>query len=305
MAGGLGADRWKTGLTLGACMPELPEVETIRRRLIQGEAGFPSLLGACISHAQVYWEKTIAQPSASAFERTVAGQCISAIERRGKFLIFKLTQTHLLVHLRMSGDLLLQPNSEGLPSHARWALIFDQGFQLVFQDARKFGRTWLLDNPMQVLGSLGPEPLDESFSEHDFFQHLKNHRRQIKPLLLDQHFLAGLGNIYTDESLHMAGIHPQSISSTLTFDQAQRLFYSIRAVLQKAIDHNGTSLDWVYRGGNFQNHFTVYQRAGEPCFRCGSPIIRMKLTQRGTYYCPECQPLSASMSRSGGKDDST
>jgi len=286
-------------------MPELPEVETIRRRLIQGEAGFPSLLGACISHAQVFWEKTIAQPSASEFERMVVGQCILAIERRGKFFVIKLNEAHLMIHLRMSGDLLLQSNSEYLPSHARWALIFNQGFRLVFQDARKFGRTWLLTEPMQVLGSLGPEPLDESFSVDDFFQRLQKHRRQIKPLLLDQRFLAGLGNIYTDESLHKAGIHPQCISSTLTFPQAQRLYQSIRAVLQQAIDHNGASLDWVYRGGNFQNHFAVYQRAGEPCFRCGSPILRMKLTQRGTYYCPNCQPLNASMSLSGGKNDST
>lgn len=284
-------------------MPELPEVETIRKRLIQGENGFPSLLSQCIQRGEVFWEKTIAQPTALEFQRKVVGQCISAIERRGKFLILQLTEEYLLIHLRMSGDLLLQIISEPYPTHARWALVFEQGFRLVFDDARKFGRTWLVADTTPVLGALGPEPLDENFSAEAFFQRLQRHRRQIKPLLLDQSFLAGLGNIYTDESLHLAGIHPQTPSDSLDFEEAQRLIESIRAILRKSIEYMGTTIDWVYRGGRFQNHFTVYQRAGKPCFHCGNPIQRQTVMQRGTYFCHICQPLEASHNRSGGKDD--
>ncbi|RPH55898.1 MAG: formamidopyrimidine-DNA glycosylase, partial [Chloroflexi bacterium] len=160
---------------------------------------------------------------------------------------------------------------------------------LVFNDTRKFGRIWLVDDPDQVIGRLGPEPFDPAFTAQTLYEALRQRRRQVKPLLLDQSFLAGLGNIYTDEALHLSGVHPQRVSDTISVDEAERLFRAVRTVLQLGIEHNGASIDWVYRGGNFQNHFRVYDRAGQPCPVCGTPIQRMTVSQRGTHFCPTCQ----------------
>ena len=141
-----------------------------------------------------------------------------------------------------------------------------------------------------MVGNLGPEPLDEGLTADDFFTHLHTTRRQLKPLLLDQTFLAGLGNIYTDEALNLAKLHPLTPANSLTQDQAERLLEGIRTVLGDGIARNGASIDWVYRGGEFQNYFRVYQRTGEPCPECGTPIERITVGQRGTHFCPQCQP---------------
>jgi formamidopyrimidine-DNA glycosylase len=162
---------------------------------------------------------------------------------------------------------------------------------MVFNDTRKFGRVWLLEDPEEVLGLLGPEPLGESLTSSIFYGMLHCRRRQLKPLLLDQTFLAGLGNIYTDEALHHARLHPLALSDRLSIEQADRLLYSIRNVLQEGIRRQGASIDWVYRGGDFQNYFRVYQRTGEPCPECGTAILRLVIGQRGTHFCPDCQPL--------------
>ncbi len=272
-------------------MPELPEVETIAANLRGGNPNQPSLIGKSIQQAHLLWERTLATPSASEFYSWIPGQSILDIGRRGKFIVFELSRHTLLIHLRMSGDLLVEPVDAVIAPHHRLVIDLDGGIRLAFNDARKFGRVWLTENPSGVLAALGPEPLDESFRPLDLHQRLQAHRRQLKPLLLDQSFLAGLGNIYADEALHLAGIHPLTQSNMLSLEKSERLWQGIREVLQEGILRNGASIDWVYRGGDFQNYFRVYQRTGNPCYNCGTPIERLVVGQRGTHFCPNCQPF--------------
>lgn len=272
-------------------MPELPEVETIAAALNYGVEGHPALPGSVIVGASLLWDRTLAEPTPAEFRERLTGQSIEGIGRRGKFLVCSLSQDVLLIHLRMSGDVLVVRRDAGRPAHSRLLLDLDTGWRMVFSDARKFGRVWLVRDPYPILARLGPEPLDEGLTENRFHNMLKRHRRQLKPLLLDQHFLAGLGNIYTDEALHMSGLHPLMNSMQVSADEASRLLHSIRAVLREGIRRNGASIDWVYRGGDFQNYFRVYRRTGQPCPVCGTRIQRLVVGQRGTHYCPQCQSL--------------
>ena len=264
-------------------MPELPEVETIARTLR------PELVGKKILEAEVCWARTLALPSAKKFRQQIEGQQIKGISRRAKFLNIELTAYHLLIHLRMSGDLLVKSSKIKPEKHDRLLLKLTGNKSLVFNDTRKFGRVWLTDDPEKVLCQLGPEPLDEAFSAKWLYKALHARHRRLKPLLLDQTFVAGLGNIYTDEALHLAKLHPLALSDTVTPKQAERLHKAIQAVLQEGIRRNGASIDWVYRGGEFQNHFRVYDRAGKPCPVCGTTIQRIVVGQRGTHICPYCQ----------------
>jgi formamidopyrimidine-DNA glycosylase len=195
----------------------------------------------------------------------------------------------LLVHLRMSGDLLLGRKNKNLGKYSRLRILFENGPILSFNDARKFGRVWLIKDPQEIFAKLGPEPLGDDLSPAEFFANLQKRKRQLKPLLLDQSFIAGIGNIYADEALHRAKLHPLSSAHRLTRIQSNKLLRSIRYVLEEGIRRNGASIDWVYRGGEFQNHFKAYQRTGEKCFRCGREITRIVVGQRGTHFCPNCQ----------------
>jgi formamidopyrimidine-DNA glycosylase len=224
------------------------------------------------------------------FQERILGQSVKDVGRRGKFIILELNPDSLLIHLRMSGDLLVEDQVTPPAPHHRLVLDLEGDIRLAFNDTRKFGRAWLVADPQTVFGHLGPEPLDENFSAEEFHQRLQAHRRQLKPLLLDQTFIAGLGNIYTDEALHMSGLHPLTISNTLIPSQSYKLWLSIRQVLQDGIQRQGASIDWVYRGGDFQNYFNVYQRTGDPCPTCAAPIQRILVGQRGTHYCAQCQP---------------
>lgn len=272
-------------------MPELPEVETIARRLREDSPDHPPLLGRTVEGLDVRWPKTLAKPSRQEALITLAGQKIIALDRRGKFLQINLQQGTLIFHLRMSGDLALQSERAELPAHARLILALDSGWRLVFNDPRKFGRVWLVDDPKEILGALGPEPLDAQLTPERFYEMLHRRSRHLKPLLLDQHFLAGIGNIYSDEALNLAGLHPLENSARLTYARAEILLNAIRAVLQEGIARNGSSIDWVYRGGDFQNHFRVYGRTGEPCPKCQTPIEHITVGQRSTHFCPNCQKL--------------
>lgn len=278
-------------------MPELPEVETIARYLRDGKDGLP-LIGQVIRTVDVAWERSVAAPGANEFIERVRGQEIYEIGRRAKYVVIRLTQDHLLIHLRMSGDLRVEPGlgEDKLPrpfaTHDRVIFHLDRGWRFIFNDPRKFGRVWLLADPQEVLDRLGPEPLDDSFTAGDLYARLHQRQRQLKPLLLDQSFLAGLGNIYTDEALHLAGLHPNRLSDRLTRLEVDRLWYAIRTVLQEGIRRNGASIDWVYRGGDFQNSFRVYQRTGQSCPVCGTIIQRRVVGQRGTHFCLTCQPES-------------
>ncbi len=278
-------------------MPELPEVDTIARNLRQGLRNQPKLVGRRILGMDLRWERTLAEPSPAEFAPRITGQVIEDIGRRGKFLYFRLTRDWLLFHLRMSGDLLIKPANTPPETHDRLILRLDGDIQLVFNDARKFGRVWLVNEVDRVVGNLGPEPLDDSLTAQELFERLHASHRQLKPLLLDQTFLAGLGNIYVDEALNLARLHPLILSNHLSLEQAGRLLDGIRSVLRDGIARNGASIDWVYRGGDFQNYFRVYQRTGQPCPECGTPIARIMVGQRGTHYCPSCQTLP---SQTGG-----
>jgi formamidopyrimidine-DNA glycosylase len=266
-------------------MPELPEVETIVRALR------PALVGKTILSADLLWKRTLAAPSPAAFKKRIKSQQILLVSRRAKYFVLQLSTFDLLIHLRMSGDLLVKEGAYTPAKHDRLILTLSDDLSLVFNDARKFGRVWLTADPDEVLGNLGPEPLDPSFTPQAIYERLRKHHRQLKPLLLDQSFIAGLGNIYTDEALHMARLHPLAQSDSVTPEQAEGLWRAVRAVLEEGIRSNGASIDWVYRGGEFQDHFRVYGRDGEPCPVCGTKIERMVIGQRGTHFCPNCQPL--------------
>ncbi len=273
-------------------MPELPEVETIARFLREGRAGERGIVGAMVAGVEVFWLRTVVTPPLEVFRERLEGAILQRVGRRGKYLWMDFApRGFLVVHLRMSGDLVVVPPESPLPKHTRWVLRFTDGRRLAFDNPRKFGRTWLVPTLETVTGALGPEPLDERLTPAAFHARLQRHRRQIKPLLMTQTFLAGLGNIYTDEALHRAGIHPQTRAHCLDAEEAARLLAAIRAVLREGLAANGASIDWMYRGGGFQNAFRVYHRTGEPCLACGASIERILVGQRSTHFCPRCQPL--------------
>ncbi len=273
-------------------MPELPEVETIARNLRRGTNSAPSLIGQTIQKARLLWSRTLAEPDADTFQGLLPGQKVVEIGRRAKFLTITLSESILVFHLRMSGDLRVEPSESPLAKHDRMALDFQSGWRLGFNDTRKFGRVWLLNDTNSLFAALGLEPDDPELTPKRFHEILQQRKRAIKPLLLDQHFIAGLGNIYTDEALFSAGIHPLRSSETLDQEDAAKLLEAIRSTLARGIEANGASIDWVYRGGSFQNNFQVYQQTGNPCPRCGQPINKTTVGQRGTHFCPNCQPLT-------------
>jgi len=264
-------------------MPELPEVETIARAIK------PEIIGKKIISANVRWARTIDTPSAKQFKDKIQGQKVIDVSRRAKYLDIVLQDYHLFIHLRMSGDIIIRENQVKAEKHDRLQLNLSNGKYLAFNDTRKFGRVWLTDKPDGVLGKLGPEPLEKGFTPQWLYENLHKRNRQLKPLLLDQSFLAGLGNIYTDECLHMAKLHPLALSKSVTQKQARALHKAIRSVLKDGIRRNGSSIDWVYRGGEYQNYFRVYDREGEPCRVCGTKIQKLVVGQRGTHICPSCQ----------------
>ncbi len=274
-------------------MPELPEVETIVRGLRNGRDGAPPLPGRRIEGVHLEWPRHIATPAPEIFREKIRGRMIREVFRRGKYLVFPLDRGSMMIHLRMSGDIIMAPTTAPRDPHDHTIFQLDDGWEMRFNDTRKFGRVYLTNEPDSVLGDLGPEPLSPDFTCQRLEAKLSSHRRALKPLLLDQHFIAGLGNIYVDESLHRAQVHPLRRSDSLGRAEVTALWKAVRATLRQAIREDGASIDWVYRGGGFQNHFQVYGRAGEPCKRCGTEIRRITVAQRGTYFCPHCQPESA------------
>jgi formamidopyrimidine-DNA glycosylase len=277
-------------------MPELPEVQTVVDTLVA--QGLP---GRSITGASVYWPKTIAGVPPAGFCRLVKGCMIQGINRRGKYIVFHLSHgLTLLTHLRMSGRLTWQPKVAARSKHEHVILETDSVNSLRFHDPRKFGRMVLTETPEKWLNRLGPEPLDNKFTAKRFARMLMARKRQIKPLLLDQHFLAGLGNIYTDEALWEARIHPQQVSDMLSASDIGTLHRAIRRVLRKGLKNKGTSLG---RGqSNFQSPgnrtgrnadtLNVFRRTGEACPRCRRIIERIIVGQRSSHICPVCQPLS-------------
>jgi formamidopyrimidine-DNA glycosylase len=275
-------------------MPELPEVETVARGLQA------SLVGRTIVGVEVRWARSAIPPDPAAFARCLTGKTITSVGRRGKWVVVGLSGGKaLLVHLHMTGQLVLEARGcldEERDQHVRVLILLDDGRSLRFSDTRKFGRLWLVDDPVEALSDLGPEPLADDFTAARFEELLASRRGRIKPLLLNQRFLAGLGNIYADEALWRAGVHPLRRAYTLTPAETRGLHRAIRSVLQAAIASGGTTLvDEAFRhadgrSGEFAGRLAVYGRAEQPCPRCGTTIERITVSQRGAHFCPRCQP---------------
>jgi len=276
-------------------MPELPEVQTI-----VDELNAADLIGIPIRAARVFWSRTIAEPSAKLFCRQVKGQKFTAIGRRGKFLVFRLSGgSTLLLHLRMSGRLHLVSADTPRMKHEHVILSFNDGRQLRFHDTRKFGRIHLLEDPAGILDRLGPEPLDKGFTVKMLAEQLTRHKRLLKPLLLDQSFIAGLGNIYVDEALWDAGLHPNRIAASLSMPEIKALHRAIPRVLSRGLKNLGTSLGTGetnfysvarHRGRN-KDELKVFRRTDLPCPRCKTPIKRIIVGQRSTHICSKCQEI--------------
>lgn len=246
-----------------------------------------------IEEVELHWPRHVAEPAPATFQRQVRGQRVQDVTRRGKFLVFPLQQGTLLIHLRMTGDLSMVAEAEERGPYDHTVFHLEGGWELRFSDARKFGKVYWVRDPEAVFSDLGPEPLADDFTPAVLERQLQRRSRAIKPLLLEQSFIAGVGNIYADEALHRAGIHPLYPANQLDQDDVQSLWQAVRASLQAGIDDQGTSLDWVYQGGQYQEQLRVYGREGEPCPICGTPIRKIMVSQRGTHFCPTCQPERA------------
>ena len=272
-------------------MPELPEVETIKNELS------PWIIGQSFTQVTVFDAKLVPGSSAEEFRHKLIGQTIQGLERRGKYLIFNLANQALIMHFRMTGVLLLNP--KGIGHYARAVFRLSNGSQLVFIDRRRLGVMRLVEETEAVVGKLGPEPLGESFTPRILAQRLSQRHIPIKAALLDQSVIAGIGNMYADEALFAAKIHPLKKAHTLSTQEIQALLHAIRDVLWSAIDSKGASVDTYIRPegqlGTAQFHFQVAHRGGEPCPACHTPIQRILVRNRGTYFCPNCQPLTTQM----------
>ena len=269
-------------------MPELPEVETIVRELTSAHLAGQTITTITIRHPQC-----LATPEN--FTQLISGQTIKEIQRRGKFIVITLSAAQLTVHLRMSGHLYLCPPAQPLAKHDHLILTLAGSRELRYHDPRRFGRIWLTTEPLPQLAKLGPEPL--TCTNTLFAAALKNQKRPIKQVLLDQEAIAGLGNIYTDEALWLAKIHPRRPANSLTLSEAHQLLGAIRQVLKKGIRNKGTSLgkgEGNYRrtdgsSGQNANSLQVYGRKNAPCPRCHQPISQIKLGGRSTHFCEKCQ----------------
>lgn len=274
-------------------MPELPEVETVARTLA------PQLVGRrIVSVERLDWERMLETPL-PLFHELLPGRAILAVGRRSKWVLLSLDAgLTLAIHLRMSGKLEVHPADAAPRRHVHLVLALDDGRRLFFDDERKFGRVRLLDAAglAALDASQGPEPLDDLFTPADLARALAGRRAPIKPLLLDQRLIAGIGNIYANEALWLARVHPLLPAGRLDATGAEALHSAIRAVLAQAIRYEGSTLrnyrDSYGRAGQNQEHFQVYDRFGRPCPRCGTPIERLVVAQRSTYYCPACQLLT-------------
>lgn len=274
-------------------MPELPEVETVVQELIHQK-----LQGQTIEKVEVLWPKTVAIPSMGEFIQKMTHLTIERVARRGKYIVFSLSRGYsLYVHLRMTGRFSFTP-----PHHTRLIVHLADGRTLYYNDPRKFGRWSLVKDTAHLESKLGVEPLDSDFTHQKLNQILTTRNRQIKPLLLDQTIIAGLGNIYVDEALWFAKIHPKTLSAQLTPKEIEQLFKGIQHVLWRGLSTKGTTLGKgksnFYRvdgsAGTHQEILYAFRRTGLPCPRCKTLIARILVGQRSSHYCPHCQVVQAS-----------
>ncbi len=274
-------------------MPELPEVQTLVDDLKAWNT-----TGQSIENVKVRWPALLAGTSPAEFCRQIEKKVIRDIRRRGKYLIWDMGKDcYLVVHLRMSGRFFFAGPAEHQDRHVHILFQLGDGRRLAYHDTRKFGRFYLVSDPGRVVGRLGPEPLDKRLNAKRWAGMLAKRRRRIKPLLLDQTFIAGLGNIYTDEALWEASIHPLTPACSLSLQKASDLLRAVRKVLRQGICNRGTSLGrglnnfatLQRKAGGNALHLKVYHRTGHPCTRCGTLIQRLVVAQRSSHICPLCQ----------------
>ncbi len=273
-------------------MPELPEVETIvvgLRELITGHT---------INEILIRENNIIAFPSPVEFKEELLKKTITGVDRRGKYILIRIEGNKtLVVHLRMTGKLLVKPRKFSFDKHTHIIFQIDNEMDLRFHNVRKFGRMYLVDSgdyePAGGLDKLGPEPLSEEFTLALFMKKINTRKTNIKSLLLNQSFLAGLGNIYVDEALFRAFISPKRKADSLSVREKQNLYKAIRSVLQSGVESGGTTfsdyLNVKGEKGNFQKQLKVYQQEDKECPNCGHRIVKEKIAGRGTHYCPNCQ----------------
>ncbi|TFJ93911.1 DNA-formamidopyrimidine glycosylase [Lentibacillus salicampi] len=273
-------------------MPELPEVETIKNTLKR------FVIDKTITDVTVFWPNIIKRPDdAEQFKDLLHGQSIRDIHRKGKFLLFELDDAILVSHLRMEGKYSVHPSGEPVKKHTHVIFTFNSGEELRYNDVRKFGTMHLFNKGEERLGKplnqLGPDPFDEAFTVDYFYQKLKKTDRQIKSVLLDQTVVAGLGNIYVDETLFKAKIHPLRKARQLKKREVQAIREAAISTLREAVAQGGTTIrSYVNSQGDmgmFQQELFVYGQENEPCKECGRPITKMKVGGRGTHVCVSCQ----------------
>lgn len=266
-------------------MPELPEVETVVRHLK------PELVGQKIISFNIIWPKVLEKIEYKTFSDHIIGQKIDDVFRRAKFIILKLENGYIPIHLRMTGK--LYPNIV-LPDVKHISATFELSDKfLVFQDTRKFGRIYWVDSWPEFERKNGMEPFEDTFTERWLFEGLQKRKRQIKALLLDQQFISGLGNIYVDEALWSARIHPITISNSISRIKSNRLYKAIKTILAKAIEYNGTTfINFTFKEGvpgSYREKLFIFDHEGHECKRCNKIISKIRVAGRGTYICTHCQ----------------
>lgn len=274
-------------------MPELPEVETVRRGLVN------LVKGNVIEKVTVLYPKMI-KNDPEKFCELLKGRKIENVDRRGKYLLFRFSGSLTMVsHLRMEGKYFVKQASQPLEKHTHVVFDLNDGRQLRYNDMRKFGRMRLVktgdESQLSGIAKLGPEPLSDDFTAENLYSRLQKKRKEIKPALLDQTLVTGLGNIYVDEVLWMSKIHPETPANHISKDEARLLHDSIVKELKTAIKAGGTTIrsytDAFQHTGSFQFDLNVYGKEGEPCPRCQTKIVKIKVGQRGTHFCPHCQKV--------------
>lgn len=272
-------------------MPELPEVETVRRTLKS------KILNEVFKEVYIYYPNIIAEPSVDNFKNKLKGQKIVDMDRRGKWLIFVLNDYLLLTHLRMEGKFFIRKHSDPLGKHEHVAFLFNSGLELRYNDTRKFGKMYLLDKDkafdLKPLNELGKEPWDKTLTVDYLKAKYTNKKLPIKTVILDQSIITGIGNIYADEILFLSHIAPLKRASDISESECEQIIVNTQSVLSKAIDLGGTTIrsyessEGVH--GRFQSNLLVHNQEGKKCPSCSSIITKTRVGGRGTYYCPNCQ----------------
>ncbi|MFZ5645301.1 MAG: bifunctional DNA-formamidopyrimidine glycosylase/DNA-(apurinic or apyrimidinic site) lyase [Bacillota bacterium] len=273
-------------------MPELPEVETVKKSLES------LIIGLNITEVRLFMPKIVKHPSPEFFAANITGKKIKKLGRRGKYLLIHLSGNYvLIIHFRMTGRLVYSPPGTDPSKHTHALFKLSNNYELHFSDMRQFGRMALVESEQldsfPGIKDLGVEPLSENFTREYLKKELKRRRVKIKPLLLDQTLISGLGNIYADEALHRARINPEKTAANLTAREIALLCRAIRDVLEDGVANRGTTfrdyVDGMGQAGTNQESLRVYDREGKPCFNCGKPVARTKIGGRSSYYCPRCQ----------------